>query len=67
MKSKVKRIILLLIIAVILFSASMAMPALHDSKWREWMQGASLGLMFASIIIIISTVVEYLKVNKTGK
>ena len=67
MKSKVKRIILLLIIAVILFSASMAMPIFHDSKWREWMQGASLGLMFASIIIIISTVVEYMKVNKPGK
>ena len=67
MKSKVKRTILLLLVAVVLFSATMVDPTIHASKFKDIMQGAALGLMFAAIIIIISTLVEYLKVNKSGK
>jgi protein-S-isoprenylcysteine O-methyltransferase Ste14 len=65
MKSKVKRTILLLLVAVILFAASMSAP-FYNSKYKDIMQGAALGLMFAGIIIIIATLVEYLKVNKSG-
>lgn len=67
MKNKVKRTILLLLVAVILFSATMVVPALHASVWKEWMQGAALGLMLAGIISIISTLVDYLKLNNTHK
>jgi len=64
MKNKVKRTILLLLIAVILFSASVVVPALHASKWKDLVQGAALGLMLAGIISIITLLVDYLKENK---
>jgi hypothetical protein len=64
MKSKVKRTILILLIAIILFSASMALPALQGSQYKELVQGAAIGLMIAAIVIIISTLVEYLRMNK---
>jgi hypothetical protein len=66
MKSKVKRTILILLVAIILFSASMAWPALQGSQYKEIVQGAAIGLMIAAIVIIISTLVEYLKANKKG-
>ena len=64
MKSKVKRTILILLVAIILFSASMVLPALQGSQYKELVQGAAIGLMIAAIVIIISTLVEYLKVTK---
>jgi hypothetical protein len=67
MKNKVRRTILLLLIAVILFSASIAVPALNASKWKDLMQGAALGLMIAGIISIASALVDYIKSNKTDK
>jgi hypothetical protein len=67
MKSKVRRTILMIIIAVLLFSASMALPALQGSQYKELVMGAAIGLMLAAIISIIATLVEYLKVNKKTK
>ena len=64
MRGKVKRVILILLIAIILFSAAMALPALQGTQYKELVQGAAIGLMFAAIIIIITTLVEYLKTNK---
>ncbi|MGZ3811666.1 MAG: hypothetical protein ACXVB0_22645 [Mucilaginibacter sp.] len=67
MNSKVKRTILLLLVAIILFSAPMAMPSAFSDNWKNLMQGAGLGLMLASIVIIITTLVEYLRANKPSK
>jgi hypothetical protein len=66
MKNKVKRTILLLLVAVILFSASMVVPALHASKWKDFMQGAALGLMLAGIISIITVLIDYVKSGKNN-
>jgi len=66
MRGKVKRVILILLIAIILFSAAMALPALQGSQYKELVMGAGIGLMFAAVIIIIATLVEYLKTNKKG-
>jgi hypothetical protein len=66
MKKKVKRIIYLILIAVILFSASMAMPMIYNSKWRDFVQGAAIGLMLAACVIIIATLVDYFKESKTS-
>ncbi|MFI5162597.1 MAG: hypothetical protein ACHQHN_15065 [Sphingobacteriales bacterium] len=64
MKSKLKRTILILLIAIILFSASMVLPALQGSAYKELVQGAGIGLMIASVVIIISMIVENLKATK---
>ena len=64
MKSKVRRTILLMLIAIILFSASMAIPALQGSQYKELIMGAGIGLMFAAVISSISAIEEYLKTNK---
>ena len=66
MKNKVRRTVLMLLIAVILFSASMAVPALFHSGWKDLVQGAALGLTIAGIISIITLVIDYLRETKKG-
>ncbi|HEY4194088.1 MAG TPA: hypothetical protein VGM63_01025 [Mucilaginibacter sp.] len=66
MKKKVKRIIYMILIAVILFSASMSIPMLYNSKWRDWVQGAAIGLMLAACVIIIATIVDHFKESKSS-
>ncbi|MGF7040194.1 hypothetical protein [Mucilaginibacter lappiensis] len=66
MKNKVKRTILMLLIAVILFSASMVIPALHNSKFKDLVQGGALGLTLAGIISIITLIIDYLRESKRG-
>lgn len=61
MKNKVRRTILLILVGIILFSASMAIPALHNSKWKDFAQGGAVGLMFAGIISIIKILLQYKK------
>ncbi|MDB5154005.1 MAG: hypothetical protein JWR54_2756, partial [Mucilaginibacter sp.] len=39
-------------------------PALHASKWKDFMQGAALGLMLAGIISIITVLIDYVKSGK---
>jgi hypothetical protein len=63
MKSKVRRTILLILIAVILFSASMAIPALQGSQFKQLVMGAGIGLMLAAVISSISAIVDYFKAN----
>jgi hypothetical protein len=55
MKNKVKRTIYLILIAIILFSASMAVPSLYNSEWRMIMQGAAVGLLIAGSITIVKS------------
>jgi uncharacterized membrane protein len=66
MKNKVKRTVLMLLVAVILFSASMVIPALHYSKWKDIVQGGALGLTIAGIISIITLILDYLRESKKG-
>jgi hypothetical protein len=63
MKSKVRRTILLILIAIILFSAAMAIPALQGSQYKELVMGAGIGLMLAAVISSISAIVDYFKAN----
>ncbi|MDN5288536.1 MAG: hypothetical protein JWR38_4810 [Mucilaginibacter sp.] len=56
----------MLLVAVILFSASMVIPALHYSKWRDIVQGGALGLTLAGIISIITLIIDYLRESKKG-
>jgi hypothetical protein len=65
-KNKVKRTILMLLVAVILFSASMVIPALQHSKWKDLVQGGALGLTLAGIISIITLIIDYLRESKRG-
>ena len=66
MYGKIKRIVLLLLAAVILFSAPMAAPNYFSPAWKNGMQGAALGLMLAGIVIIIGTLIDFYKSdNKT--
>lgn len=67
MKNKVKRTILLMLVAVILFSAPMAVPHLFTSNWKNLMQGAAFGLMLTAIISIITALIDYLKSDSTAK
>lgn len=50
MNRQVKRTVYMILIAVILFSATMAIPAIHHSKMKDVLQGGAIGLMFAGII-----------------
>ena len=63
MKSKVRRTILMILIAIILFSASMAIPALQGSEYKQLVMGAGIGLMLAAVISSISAIVDYFKAN----
>ena len=54
----------MIVIAVILFSAPMAIPVLYHSAARQYMQGAALGLMVAAIISIVLMLIEMVKENK---
>lgn len=56
----------MIVISVILFSASMAVPVLYHTKAREYLQGAAFGLMIAGIISIgIILYDNYFKGNKS--
>jgi hypothetical protein len=53
MKKEVKRTIYLILLAIMLFSASMSIPALYNSKWREPAQGGAAGLVIAAIMSLV--------------
>jgi hypothetical protein len=67
MKKKVKRIIYMLLIAVILFSYSMVAKAEPGSIWIDLLRGAGIGLALAGSISCITLIVEYLKSDNTPK
>jgi len=54
----------MLLVAVILFSASMVIPALKDSNWKIYMQGGATGLIMASIVSIITLIIDNLKESR---
>jgi len=54
----------MLLVAVILFSATMVIPALQDSKWKVIVQGGATGLTMAGIVSIITLLIDYLKDSK---
>jgi hypothetical protein len=62
--NKVKRTILMLLVAVILFSATMVIPALQGSNWKVYMQGGATGLTMAAIVSIITLIIDYLKESR---
>lgn len=51
----------MLLVAVIVFSATMVIPALQDSKWKVYLQGGATGLTMAGIVSIITLIIDYLK------
>ena len=59
MKKQFKRTILLLLGAVILFAASMAIPVIHNSEFKAFMQGGAIGFMLAGIISIAIMLMKY--------
>jgi len=67
MKTKVRRTIVMIIFAVILFSASMVLPAVQNSQFKQIMQGAGIGLMLAAVISSITALIEYFKSDKPQK
>jgi hypothetical protein len=64
MKSQVKRTVYMIVIAVMLFSASMAIPVIYHTKAREYFQGAAFGFMLAGIISIVLLLLGMIKENK---
>lgn len=54
----------MLLVAVILFSASMVISVLQDSRWKVFMQGGATGLIMAAIVSIITLLIDYLKESK---
>ncbi|MDB5285507.1 MAG: hypothetical protein JWR05_456 [Mucilaginibacter sp.] len=54
----------MIVIAVMLFSASMAIPVIYHTKAREYFQGAALGFMVAGIISIVILLLDIIKENK---
>ena len=50
MKKEVKRGIYMILLAVMLFSASMSVPRLVNSQWRDIAQGAAIGILVAAAI-----------------
>lgn len=64
MNPQVKRTVLMLLLGVILFAASMAFPAIHNSGARDLFQGGGIGLMFAGIISIVLILVNTFKNKK---
>jgi hypothetical protein len=67
MKKQVKRTVYMIVIAVMLFSASMAIPLVYHSKAKEYFQGAAVGLMLAGLISIVMVLIEFIKENKATK
>jgi hypothetical protein len=54
----------MIVIAVMLFSASMAIPVIYHTKAREYFQGAAFGFMLAGIINIVLLLLGMIKENK---
>ena len=50
MNKDVKRTVYLILLSIILFSASMSIPLLYNSKWKEPAQGGAAGLFLAGIL-----------------
>jgi hypothetical protein len=58
MKKEVKRTIYLMLLAIMLFSASMSIPALYNSRWKDAAQGGAAGLMIAAALSILPAIIN---------
>ena len=58
MKSNLKRTVYLTLLAVILYSASMSVPLLYNSRWRAAVQGGAAGLMLAAVLSILPLILH---------
>jgi len=67
MRKQVKRTVYMIVIAVMLFSASMAIPLIYHSKAKDYFQGAAVGLMLAGLISTVMVLLEFIKENKATK
>jgi uncharacterized membrane protein YcjF (UPF0283 family) len=54
----------MLLVAVILFSITMVIPALQGTQWKIYMQGAATGLIMAAVVSIITLIIDKLKESK---
>ncbi|WP_374951813.1 hypothetical protein [Mucilaginibacter sp.] len=64
MNPQVKRTVIMLLLGVILFAASMAFPVINNSKARDIFQGGGIGLMVAGIISIVMVLINDFKKKK---
>ncbi len=58
MKKDAKRSIYLILLAIILFSASMSVPLLYNSRWKEPVQGGAAGLFIAGALSAIAGIIR---------
>jgi len=53
MNPAIKRTVYLALLAIILYSATMSIPLLYNSQWRDAARGGAVGLMVAAIFSIL--------------
>jgi len=58
MKSNLKRTVYLILLSVILYSASMSVPQIYNSRWRAAVQGGAAGLMVAAVLSILPLILH---------
>ena len=58
MNKDIKRTVYLILLSLILFSASMSVPMLYNSKWKEPAQGGAAGLFIAGVLGAVAGVVR---------
>jgi len=64
MKKDAKRSVYLILLAIILFSASMSVPLLYNSRWKEPVQGGAAGLFIAGVLGAIAGIIRARKETK---
>ena len=64
MNAKVKRTVLLLAVAIILFTAAMLFTTPKNAVWMDAIRGASAGLALAGTISFLILLVDVIKSNK---
>ncbi len=64
MNKDVKRTVYLILLSIILFSASMSVPMLSNSKWKEPAQGGAAGLFIAGVLGAVAGVVRARRAKK---
>ena len=62
--NKVKRTILILLVAVTLFLITTLIQAANDPKWRIIIHGAATIVLMVGIVSLITLIIDYLKEGK---
>lgn len=58
MNKDVKRTVYLILLSIILFSASMSIPMLYNSKWKDAAQGGAAGLFIAGVLGAVAGIIR---------